>query len=190
MMTSANEILQNLIEGGLLMDWTEVVDNEFSFRVLERPWVDYTVVYSYSKTKKYPIEKDDKISQVELISKKRGTKNPYLKLNLFGQEDPEDIAAWLIKMVLTKNHFNGNLVDLYKFVKSKVTNYKLEKVWGEYYDEFEDNYVVVKFHKPGQKKEFILLYIYGAGNYNKVCYRLRTKGKIKNLGGIDDICSL
>src|SRR5574344_1341898 len=137
------EILENLIELGLLSEWSSITDDSFTFKIDGMDNIEYEVNYFFRKTKDYP-GANEKINIVQLLAIDKNNNQPFLKFTLGEVGDPEDIAAWIISTILTRRHFSKQLLSVSKLTRKKLINNHVGKpgnltpIWGEFFDKYEN----------------------------------------------------
>lgn len=140
-MMTIDDILQDLIEGGLLLDWSTPKGEKFSFRVDGRENVTYTLILSRKKT---PFqEKGSKEEQwiIRLESKFTGAKErvkPFCINTLIGQNDWEEIYPWVMYSILARQRYNRKIS---RYVRAA----KLKMIEGQYCNSIDEVYRVLEY---------------------------------------------
>lgn len=160
----AEEILKCLIETGLLNnDFSKnIIDESFYFHLEDLPESRFEVSWLYQKTNTYPEVSTGKVGITKLRSfnKLGETKFVYFLEHV---DDPEEIAAWIIEMLLTRKRYSVSLGSVGKITKARMKKLKIDNhlviIEGEFYDRYQDRYRVIFYNRP--KKQPLRFYIYG-----------------------------
>jgi hypothetical protein len=185
---AAGDILQDLIDIGLLSSWNIINDKEFNFRLDGNDKTLYKVKHELRKSI-YFKEYDSQIDIVELIAVRDGQSN-HLKFTLGGEDDPDEVQAWIITTILSRHKYSSQITSLMSRTIKKLRKKKFKElsrvllVDGEFHDKYGERWMIVQFNS----KNPILFFVEtGNSNMASIMWRFKNKKVMNSSTNIVDV---